>query len=67
MSLSPEPEVLVIGLVDTPGSLSSNLARGGPKSGYKHMVYWTRADSWDDGKEDDESEDETDPPPPGQG
>ena len=58
MPLSLEPEVPAIGSVDTPGPLSLTLARGGPKSGYKHMVYRSRADSLDKGKENDESEDE---------
>ena len=47
MSLGLEPEVLAIGPVDTPGSLSSNLARGGPKSGYRCMVNRSQAESSD--------------------
>ena len=67
MSLGLEPEVPAIGPVDTPGLLSSTLARGPPKSGYRRTVYRNQADSSDGGKEGNESEDEANPRPPGQG
>ena len=67
MSLSLEPEVPAIGPVDTPGLFILTLAGGPPKSGYKCMVYRSRADSSDEGKENNESDDEVNPPPPVRG